>query len=216
MVLCWDYTAPCSRHISTMKMKAFASLAFILWGCASSARCASGGPPEDRGSPCATQNPELRVKIETNAAKMASICRADDKGDCLYAFAQGKTFVYGEPDLNKDGWTDYLIKDFSGSYGMNEVVHFVGYASCADGTYVKVLDDFFSDVHVKDTPLGGWRDLEVSRACFDEKIEDVVSRSYLVRFNSAKASYGAPNGDPMLSKYCSAYEVALPPSSTKP
>lgn len=146
---------------------------------------------------------------------MASICRADGKGDCLYTFSYGKTFVYGHPDLNGDGRTDYLIKDFTGSYGMSEVVHFMGYASCSDGGYVKVLDDFLSDVHVKDSSQGGWRDIEVSRACFDEKSEDAVSRSYLLQFDSSKGTYGAPIGDRSLTRYCSAYEVALPSSSAK-
>lgn len=200
-------------------MRVFAtSIAFLIWGCASSAQSDRGGEaaPVHQASPCANHNPELRVKIETNAEKMAGICRADGKGDCLSTFSYGKTIAYGQPDLNNDGRTDYLIKDFSGSYGMNEVVHFMGYASCMDGTYVKVLDDFLSDVHVEDTSQGGWRDLEVRRACFDEKIEDVVSRSYSLHFDSAKATYGAPNGDRRLARYCSAFEVALPPSSAKP
>ena len=200
-------------------MKAFAaSIALLLLGCASNAQSDSDsrGRPVHHVSPCANYNPELRVRIETNAEKMASICRADGKGDCLYTFSYGKTFVYGQPDLNDDGRIDYLIRDFSGSYGMNEVVHFLGYASCSNGTYVKVLDDFLSDVHVKDVSQGGWRNLEVSRACFDEKIGDVVSRSYLLQFDSATGAYGAPNGDRRLARYCSAYEVALPPSSAKP
>ena len=208
-----------SRRTGAMTMRVFAtSIAFLIWGCASSAQSDSGGGGGSvhHASPCANHNPELRVKIETNAEKMASICRADGKGDCLYTFSSGKTFVHGEPDLNNDGRTDYLIKDFSGSYGMNEVVHLMGYANCTDGTFVKVLDDFLSDVYVKDTSQGGWRDLEVSRACFDEKIEDVVSRSYSLHFDSAKATYGAPNGERRLEKYCSVYEIALPSSSAKP
>jgi len=200
-------------------MRVFAtSIAFLLSGCAFTAHSHSdgGGRPERHASPCADHDLELRVKIETNAEKRASICRADGKGDCLYTFSYGKTFVYGQPDLNGDGRTDYLIKDFSGSYGMNDLIHFMGYASCTDGTYVKVLDDFLSDVHVKDSSRRGWRDLEVSRACFDEKIDGAVSRSYSLQFDSAKLSYGAPNRDRRLARYCSAYEVALPPSSAKP
>lgn len=202
-----------------MTMRVFAtSIAFLLLGCAFTAHSHSrgGGRPERHASPCADHDLELRVKIETNAEKMASICRADGKGDCLYTFSYGKTFVYGQPDLNGDGRTDYLIKDFSGSYGMNDLIHFMGYASCTDGTYVKVLDDVLSDVHVKDSSRHGWRDLEVSRACFDEKIDGTVSRSYSLQFDSAKLIYGAPSRDRRLARYCSAYEVELPPSSAKP
>ncbi|MGM3277967.1 hypothetical protein [Ralstonia sp. 24A2] len=154
------------------------------------------------------------MKIEINAERMASICRADGKGDCLYTFSNGKTFVYGQPDFDGDGRPDYLIKDFSGAYGMHDVVHFMGYANCSDGTYVKVLDDFLSDVRVKDKGKAkGWLDLEVSRSCFDDKVGDVISRRYVLSFDSKKSAYGAPNADPRLAKYCSAFELALPPRS---
>lgn len=160
---------------------------------------------------CAGADPEIQMAIEVGENQMASICRADGLGDCLYTHAFGKTFVQARPDLNTDGRKDFLIKDFSGVYGMHDMVHFMGFVGCPGNFYVKVLDDFLTDVHVKDDASSRqWRQLRVSRACFDEDRGGIVTREYKITFDHARSGYGPPDASPALTEFSGADELALP------
>lgn len=194
--------------------------ASLLLGCVSATPAHSdsntGINPDPQSDPCQTKDSDLRVVINVNQEKKASICRSDDKGDCLYTFSLGKTFLHSKPDLNSDGHNDYIIKDFSGAYGMHDVTHFLGFLSCRDGSYVKVLDNFFTDLQpiIQKHPTA-WITLRVSRSCFDEKKQDVVKRWYSLNFDKSLLSYGPPDNKQTLNEYCSAYELSLPPSEEK-
>lgn len=137
----------------------------------------------------------------------------DGKGECLYTEALGKTFVASQPDFNGDGLSDFIIKDFTGVYGNHDVIHHLGFAACPDGGYVNVLDDFLTSAKALDTPRqDGWAQLEATRDCFDEHSDSYVSRRYVLSWNPAAGTYGPPDGDPELSEYCTATEVARPRS----
>jgi len=197
-----------------MKSSAVAVATLIFMGCAPIAQSgsdlvASGSPRQ--ADPCKVVDPERRVEIKIGENQTASICRADGAGDCLYTYALGKTFVQERPDLNIDGREDFLIKDFSGAYGMHDVIHFMGFVGCPGNFYVKVLDDFFTSIHVRDKESAGhWRGLHVSRACFDEDQGDIVTREYTIGFDQTRSVYGPPNGNPALADFCNATELALP------
>lgn len=196
-----------------IKFSAIGIAALLFTGCATaqpdSDVIASDTPQQ--ADPCVVADPESRLAIEIDENKMASICRADRLGDCLYTHAFGKTFIQARSDLNSDGRRDFLIKDFSGAYGMHDVVHVMGFVGCPGNYYVKVLDDFLTNVQIKDSaPDGMWRQLQVSRACFDESRGDVVTREYTIAFDPARLVYGPPDGNPALTEFCSADELASP------
>ncbi|WP_143814142.1 hypothetical protein [Novilysobacter spongiicola] len=151
------------------------------------------------------------MEIRSGEGESVSVCRADGAGDCLHSRALGKTFLHARPDLNMDGRNDFLIKDVSGVYGMHEVVHFMGFVDCPGNFGVKVMDDFFTDLDASG-PLRGeeWREITATRACFDEHLGEAVTREYTVRFDRARSSYGAPDGNPALAEFCSASELAMP------
>ncbi|WP_407351828.1 hypothetical protein [Luteimonas sp. R10] len=196
----------------TMKLPVSALAVLVLVACTPVARSdghATGKDITRRMDPCSTADHEIRMAIEVGDDRHASICRVDGLGDCLYSFEFGKTFIHASLDLNFDGREDYLIKDFSGAYGMHDVVHFMGFTSCPGGFSVKVLDDFFTDVRPREA-RGTWADLQVSRACFDEGKGETGTRKYTVAFDSARSAYGPPDGNPALTEYCGPEELALP------
>lgn len=153
------------------------------------------------------------MAITSRSNGLTSICRMDGQGECFYTEALGKTFVASQPDLNGDGLIDYLIKDFTGAYGDHDVIHYLGFAACPDGGYVNVLDDFLTSAEALDPPRQGeWAQLEATRDCFDERSESYVSRRYVLSWNPAARKYGPPDGNPELSEYCTATEMARPGS----
>ena len=196
-----------------MKSPAVAVAGLIFMGCMPIAQSDGDIVPSDspQSNPCTLAHPTRRVEIKIGENQMASICRADGVGDCLYTHALGKTFVQERPDLNMDKREDFLIKDFSGAYGMHDVVHFMGFVSCPGDFYVRVLDDFLTNVRVKhEKSAEQWRQLQAERACFDENRGDIVMREYTIAFDQALSLYGPPDGDPALAEFCSTSELALP------
>ncbi|MFM0273862.1 hypothetical protein PQQ59_24980 [Paraburkholderia aspalathi] len=167
------------------------------------------------GGACAKVG-EGKFVIKEYDSKLVSVCRADDVGDCLYTKTFGKTFADSRPDLNADGLKDYVIKDLSGPYGDNDVTHFMLFAQCHDGAFVKIGDDFFTSIKpdVID-PATGWLKLRVARDCYDEGIGDTQERTFTIVFDSKKLKYGPPNSDRALTRYCSNKELALPPDSAR-
>lgn len=147
--------------------------------------------------------------------QMVSVCPADSTEDCLYTVIHGKTFLDRRLHLNTDRLDDYVIKDFSTSYGNNDVTHFMLFAQCRDGKFVQVADDFFTTVKpdVMDASTG-WVKLRVTRDCYSERIGDTQERSYRISFDPKQSKYGPPNGNPALANYCSDAELALPADST--
>lgn len=166
--------------------------------------------PHQRG-PCTSAQAGGRAEIRFGEEGAVSVCRADGAGDCLYSHAFGKTYLHARADLNMDGRDDLLIKDFSGIYGMHEIVHFMGFVDCPGSFQVKVMDGFFTDVNPKGPPRSGqWREIRATRACFDERHVDTVTRQYTIRFDRARSSYGTPDGNPALAEFCSPTELAMP------
>ncbi|WP_143752039.1 hypothetical protein [Burkholderia sp. SRS-W-2-2016] len=162
---------------------------------------------------CADDGVE-KFAIEEHEDNRVSVCRADGVGDCLYTQAYGKTFVDSRLHLNTDKRRDYVIKDFTGAYGLNDVVHFMLFAQCRDGKYVQVADDFFTSLKAGAIDAStGWLNLHVTRDCYSEKIGDTQARSYTISFDPKHSEYGPPNANPALTHYCSDAELALPASA---
>ena len=198
-----------------MKISLIAGTALLIVGCTGIVR--SGGEESARQvprDPCAKVDSNRKMRISFGSDQMVSVCRADGIGDCLHSFAFGKTFLHSRVDLNMDGGDDVLIKDLSGAYGMHDVVHFMGFVECPEKSYVKVLDDFYTEVQVKGEPRANqWRELGVTRACFDDHRGDTVVREYTIRFDPALSVYGPPDGNVALTEFCSAAELGLPMES---
>ncbi len=57
-------------------------------------------------SPCNGATDETLMGITEHANGLASICRLDGQGDCLYTEAFGKTFISSRPDFNGDDYVD--------------------------------------------------------------------------------------------------------------
>lgn len=169
--------------------------------------------PAVANHPCATAAAETLMEIQTLENDGVSICRHDGVGDCLYSAEAGRTFEVGRPDLNYDGHPDFLIRDFTGAYGNHDVIHFLGYAACPAGGYVKVLDSFMTSVEPTDDTSSGWREISASRDCFDDSTQDVVSRRYRLTWDERALTYGPPDNDEDLAQYCSSKEMAPPPNS---
>lgn len=74
-------------------------------------------------------------------------------------------------------------------------------------------DDFLTSAEALDTPRQDeWARLEATRDCFDERSGSYISRRYVLSWNPAVGAYGPPDGDPGLSEYCTATEMARPGS----
>ncbi len=190
------------------------AIIFMLAGCNLPPSTHSIIPTSPAGKhPCLTATAETLMDIQSLDNSGVSICRLDGIGDCLYSAEAGRTFEAGRPDLNQDGHPDFLIRDFTGSYGNHDVVHFLGYAACPAGGYVKVLDMFATSVEPADeASTSGWRDLSVTRDCFDDSTQDVVSRRYRVTWSESVGAYGPPDNDPDLTQHCTMKEMVLPSS----
>ncbi|WP_322032660.1 hypothetical protein [Paraburkholderia sp. J76] len=157
---------------------------------------------------------DVKFAIREYDNKLVSVCRADGVGDCLYTKAFGKTFVDNRLHLNSDRLHDYVIKDLSGSYGDNDVTHFMLFAQCRDGNFVKVGDDFFTNLRPDAMDrTTGWLKLRVTRDCYNDSISDTQERSYTIVFDPKKRRYGPPDSNPKLTHYCSDAELALPVGS---
>lgn len=161
-------------------------------------------------APCADATGETLMNITEHLEGLVSICRQDGQGDCLYTEALGKTFILSRPDFNGDERSDFLIKDFTGAYGNHDIVHHIGYVACPQGGYINVLDTFVTSVHVAQAQQGQWARVDVSRDCFDDQVQYLVSRRYTLSWDSSAVMYGPPNDDPELSSYCTEKEMDLP------
>lgn len=162
--------------------------------------------------PCLSATAETLMEIQSFENNGVSICRRDGIGDCLYSAEAGRTFEFGRPDMDLDGNPDFLARDFTGAYGNHDIVHFLGYAACPAGGYVKVLDTFATSVEPTDeTFTSGWRDINITRDCFDDSVQDVVSRRYRLSWDETIGAYGPPDNDPDLTQHCTTKEMALPP-----
>ena len=163
--------------------------------------------------PCVAATPETLMDIQSIETNGVSICRRDDVGDCFYSAEAGRTFKAGRPDMDRDGHADFLVRDFTGAYGNHEIVHFLGYAACPAGGYVKVLDSFATSMELTDeTSALGWRDVSITRDCFDDSTQDVVSRRFRLTWHESVGAYGPPDNDPVLTQHCTMKEMALPPT----
>ena len=162
--------------------------------------------------PCDTATSETLMEIQAMANSRVSICRSDGVGDCFYSVEAGRTFVADRPDFDLDGHADVLVQNLSGVYGNHEIVHFLGYVACATGEYVKVLDAFATSMEPADViSASGWRDMSITRDCFDDSTQDVVSRRYRLAWHKSIGAYGPPDNDPDLIQHCTMKEMALPP-----
>ncbi|MGY0653089.1 hypothetical protein ACW7GZ_14765 [Luteimonas sp. A537] len=152
------------------------------------------------------------MDITEHANRKVSVCRLDGKGDCLYTEAFGKTFVSSRPNFNGDNLADFLIKDFTGVYGDHDIVHHLGYLACPQNGYVNVLDAFVTSAQADEAGRkeGQWARVEITRDCYDDRTQSLVSRRYELSWDSDIREYGPPNNDPELSEYCSNKEMALP------
>ena len=163
-------------------------------------------------SPCNGATDETLMGITEHANGLASICRLDGQGDCLYTEAFGKTFISSRPDFNGDGLADFLIKDFTGSYGDHDIVHHLGYAACTQGGYVNVLSAFVTSAKADETQrqVQQWALVEVTRDCYDESTQSFISHRYTLSWDASTETYGPPDGNADLSDYCTAREMSLP------
>lgn len=162
--------------------------------------------------PCAAATPETLMEIRPLENNGVSICRSDGVGDCFYSAEAGRTFEAGRPDMDQDGRPDVLVRDFTGAYGNHDIVHFLGYAACSTGGYVKVLDSFATSVEIADeTSALGWRDMTITRDCFDDSTQEVVSRRYRLTWHESIRAYGPPDNNPDLIQHCTMKEMTLPP-----
>lgn len=186
-------------------------ITLLLVGC--NAQLSAHLDPAAAKHPCIAATAETLMEIQSLENNGVSICRRDGVGDCLYSAEAGRTFEAGRPDLNHDGRPDFLIRDFTGAYGNHDIIHFLGYAACPTGGYVKVLDSFMTSIEPMDeTSDSGWRNISATRDCFDDSEQDVVSRRYRLTWDENKSAYGPPDNDLDLAQYCTAKEMTLPPS----
>lgn len=141
---------------------------------------------------CRNASNEL-FAIEAYEGKAVSVCPVGGEQDCLYSRQAGRTFQYATPDLNSDGRLDAVIKDFTGAYGSHEVIHFMAFAQCGDGSYIKVVDDMLQDVGlVAAGAKGQWADLDVTRGCYSELLGQNQIRHFRLKFDELKYKYGPP------------------------
>ena len=162
-------------------------------------------------SPCADAADGTRMSITEHADGRISICRLDGQGDCLYTETFGKTFVSSRPDFNGDGLADFLIKDFTGAYGDQDIVRHLGYAACPQGGYINVLDAFVTSAQADETHRQGqWARVDITRDCYDDSKQSFVSRRYTLSWDARTGTYGPPDGDAELADYCTAKEMTLP------
>lgn len=194
-----------------MKIRFFtlAAVLFISYGCSASPSSEVKKSSQHGLYNCS--NSDNKFEIVQFENKLVSICGVGGENECHYTESLGKTFTNGRPDLNGDGLLDYVIRDFTGSYGLNDITHFMIFAQCKAGGFVKVGDNFFTTIKYEkiDFPAH-WMNLTVTRSCYDTKIDDTRERSFVVKFDDSKEMYGAPNGDPSMMQACSNKELSLP------
>ena len=186
---------------------------FILAACSPQPAALSTTQKPGPKHPCAAATPETLVEIRTLENNGVSICRSDGLGDCLHSAEAGRTFEAGRLDMDQDGLSDLLVRDFTGAYGNHDIVHFLGYAACPNGGHVKVLDSFAPSVEMIDEASAlGWRDMSITRDCFDDSMQGGVSRRYRLTWHESSGAYGPPDNDPDLIQYCTLKEMTLPPA----
>lgn len=188
----------------------FAAILLVACNTQSTAQSAAD-LPEGQAQPCDAATNETLMDIQFLGNDSVSICRLDGIGDCLYSAEAGRTFEAARPDFNGDDHSDILVKDFTGAYGNHDIIHFLGYAACSSDGYVKVLDTFATSAIVTDIhSASGWKDISVTRDCYDEMTQDVVSRNFTLKWDEDSREYGPPDGDIELTEYCTEKEMGLP------
>lgn len=179
------------------------------------AHAAAGHQVDSTRQYCDNAPDERIVDIRFHARNAVSVCApGQPEQDCCYSISDGKTFVHSRPDLDNNGLPDAIVRDLTGAYGNDEVVHFMAFVQCVDKTFLQVADVYLTDIKpaTRAANLQRFVDLNVTRACFDEKLGKTKTRRFRITFDKTKLFYGPPDGDPELKERCSAKELSLPSS----
>ncbi len=140
------------------------------------------------------------IRISPQGHEKLSACPPGVESDCIYSLTVGQTYSAGMPDLNADGRPDQLVKHFGSNYGDVDVVHYLGFVQCGDGTAIKVLEGQFKDVIAPVNITEPWPDLTATRGCAASGQEEAPPQRIKLRFNPESYHYEEdPKLDPASS-----------------
>lgn len=127
--------------------------------------CATAAAPLTLQQRCAVVSTDDLVEINIFEQGLISACPPDADEDCIYNLTTGQTYSAGMPDLNADGLPDQIAKHFGSNYGDADVVHYLGFVQCGDGTSIKVIDGAFKTLKQPSSIKTAWPDLDATREC---------------------------------------------------
>jgi len=157
--------------------------------------------------------------IRKHVDESVTICGSEDSEDC-HDDHYLPAFKYGQPDLNGDGKSDFVILRFDGMSGDSDnVSYFVIFVACTPELYRRIHWSAYTSINIEPGEYeDGFAVIKVIRECFSMRANSEQRREYDIRYNIESREYGPPAGDPRLSDYCSDYEMSLPwePAAAKP
>lgn len=127
--------------------------------------CSTAATPTPLQQRCASAAVDDLVEIKHEENGLISTCPPDGDEDCIYNLTMGQTYSAGTPDLNGDGVPDQLAKFLGSNYGDADIVHYLGFVQCGDGTAIKVLEGDFKNVAAPAAAKTPWPDLDATREC---------------------------------------------------
>ncbi|MGA6181236.1 hypothetical protein ACPEH1_08950 [Stenotrophomonas sp. NPDC077421] len=137
------------------------------------------------------------IGISAQGHEKVSACPPGVDSGCIYGLTVGQTYSAGTPDLNADGQPDQLVRHFGSNYGDIDVVHYLGFVQCGDGTAIKVLEGQFKDVIAPIIITEPWPDLTATRGCAAPGHEEDPPQEVKLSFNPETYRYEeAPKLDP--------------------
>lgn len=129
------------------------------------AGCATAAAPLTLQQRCAAVSADDLVEIKSYEQGLISACPPDAEEGCIYNLTTGQTYSAGTPDLNADGLPDQIAKHLGSNYGDADVIHYLGFVQCGDGTSIKVIDGAFKNLTFPDAIKTAWPDLDATREC---------------------------------------------------
>lgn len=165
----------------------FLSIPFLL----SSSTCFAAAHTQTLQERCAITAVDDLVVIRASPQghEKISACPPGVDVDCIYSLTVGQTYSAGMPDLNADGRPDQLVKHFGSNYGDVDVVHYLGFVQCGDGTAINVLEGQFKDVIVPVVITEPWPDLTATRGCAASGHEEDPPQRIKLSFNPESYRY---------------------------
>ncbi|MCD9087034.1 hypothetical protein [Stenotrophomonas sp. SY1] len=138
------------------------SVAFLA---VSTIGCSTAAAPVSLQQRCAAVPVDDLVELKHYENSLISACPPGAEEDCIYNLTMAQTYSAGTPDLNGDGLPDQLAKYLGSNYGDADIVHYLGFVQCGDGTSIKVLEGDFKSVASPESTKAAWPDLDATREC---------------------------------------------------